>query len=381
MATRLSRGDKRAGFTLVEFVIAMAITAVALAATVLAFRDATQVNQNVALNEDMADNMRAGLNLMEQDLIQTATGIPTGGIAIPAKANSTCTSGFTNVQRPTLTGSASYPNCNTVMPAIEPGFDLGPNTTDQITILYQDNSLNLSQYPINPAAGPGAPNGGAGCAGSIDALGASAKFDTNCVTSPSPSGATINPGDLLLFSNANGNALVMVTSVAWPTVFFAAGDPFGLNQTGLPCGTLLQLRDGGQAAPTNPPTPCSTLATPPSPITYPPTTVERITMVTYYLDNTSVPGHVELIRRINFNNGQTVGDTLQNLKFTYNFSDGVAVNETAVPAGYSENQIRSVTIALGALSDTISEKTGRPIQTSVQTQVSLRSMTFYNQFP
>ena len=381
MATRLSRGNKRAGFTLVEFVIAMAITTVALAATVLAFRDATQVNQNVALNEDIADNMRAGLNLMEQDLIQTATGIPTGGIAIPAKANSTCTSGFTNVKRPTLTASANYPNCSTVMPAIEPGFDLGPNATDQITILYQDNSLNLSQYPINPAAGIGAPNGGTGCAGSIDALGASAKFDTNCVTSPSPSGATINPGDLLLFSNANGNALVMVTSVAWPTVFFAAGDPFGLNQTGLPCGTLLQLRNGGQAAATNPPTPCSTLAIPPTPITYPPTTVERITMVTYYLDNTSVPGHVELIRRINFNNGQTVGDTLQNLKFTYNFSDGVAVNETAVPAGYSENQIRSVNVSLGAQSDTVSEKTGRLIQTSVQTQVSLRSMTFYNQFP
>lgn len=381
MATRLSRRKKRAGFTLVEFAIAMGITTVALAATVLAFRDATQVNQNVALNEDIADNMRAGLNLMEQDLIQTATGIPTGGIAIPAKANATCTSGFANVKRPTLTGSANFPNCNTVMPAIEPGFNLGPNATDQITILYQDNSLNLSQYPINLAAGPGAPNSGNGCAGSIDALGASAKFDTKCVTSPSPSGATISPGDLLMFSNANGNALVMVTSVTWPTVFFAANDPFGLNQTGLPCGTLLQLQNGGQPAPTNPPTPCTTLATPPKPITYPPTTVERITMVTYYLDNTSVPGHVELIRRINFNNGQTVGDTLQNLKFTYNFSDGVAVNETTVPAGYSENQIRSVNIALGALSDTISEKTGRLIQTSVQTQVSLRSMTFYNLFP
>jgi hypothetical protein len=108
--------------------------------------------------------------------------------------------------------------------------------------------------------------------------------------------------------------------------------------------------------------------------------VERITMISYYLDNISVPNHVELIRRINFNTGQTVGDTLQNLHFTFNFNDGVAVNETIVPAGYSENQIRSVNVFLGAQSDTISQKTGKYIQNSVQTQVSLRSMAYFNQY-
>jgi hypothetical protein len=368
---------KLAGFTLVEFAVAVGITTLALAATMLAFRDATQANQNVALNEDMADNMRAGLNMMEQDLIQTGTGIPTGGIAIPVIANATCPSGYANVNRPLLGGSTFFPHCNVVLPSIEPGFALGPNNTDEVTILYQDNSLNLSQYPINLGPGPGAPNNGAGCAGSIDKLGASATFDPNCVISPSPSGAQINAGDLLMFSNTYGNTLVMVTSVAWPTVFFAFGDPFSLNQTGLACGTLLQLRNGGQS--TVPP-PCSTLASPPTPITYPPTTVERITMVTYYLDNTSVPNHVELIRRINFNAGQTVGDTLQNLHFTYNFSDGITVNQTTVPNGYSESQIRSVNIALGSQSDTLSQKTGQLIQSSVQTQVSLRSMAYFNQY-
>lgn len=368
---------KLAGFTLVEFAIAMGITTVALAATMLAFRDATQVNQNVSLNEDIADNMRAGLNLMEQDLIQTGTGIPTGGIAIPEKAaTAACTSGITSVKRPTLTGSTFFPQCNVVMPAIEPGYQLGPNNTDEITLMYQDNSLNVSQYPINLATGNGAPGTGGGCAGTINSVGASATFDTKCVVSPSPSGATINPGDLLMFSNTNGNALVMVTSVSWPTVFFASGDPFSLNQTGDACGTLRQLQIGGQS--TVLPA-CSTLASQ-TPITYPPTTVERISMITYYLDNTSVPGHVELIRRVNFNTGQTVGDTLQNLHFTYNFNDGVAVNKTIVPTGYSESQIRSVNISLGAQSDTMSQRTGNYIQTSVQTQVSLRSMAYFNNY-
>jgi hypothetical protein len=235
--------------------------------------------------------------------------------------------------------------------------------------------LTLNTYPIYLPPGSSAPGSGGGCAGSIGLSGASATFDPACVVSPSISGATINAGDLLMFSNTYGNALVMVTSVSWPTVFFASGDPFNLNQTGLPCGTLRQLQIGGQSP--SLPTPCTILATGTA---YPPTTVERVTMITYYLDNTSVPGHVELIRRINFNPGQTVGDTLQNLHFTYNYSDGIAVNQTSVPTGYSESQIRSVSIALGAQSDAISQKTGKYIQTSVQTQVSLRSMAYFNAY-
>ncbi len=74
---------KQSGFTLVEFSVAMAITMVALLATVMAFRMATYSNQNVTQREDMADNIRAGLNLLEQDVIMTGMGIPTGGITIP----------------------------------------------------------------------------------------------------------------------------------------------------------------------------------------------------------------------------------------------------------------------------------------------------------
>src|SRR5271168_4680169 len=144
MATRLSRMKKQAGFTLVEFAVAMGVTTVALAATMLAFKDATQVNQNVTLNEDISDNMRAGLNMMEQDLIQTGTGIPTGGVTLPTVVNASCPGGYVNVLRPTLSGSTYFPHCNVVLPSIEPGYGLGPSSTDEITILYQDNSLTLN---------------------------------------------------------------------------------------------------------------------------------------------------------------------------------------------------------------------------------------------
>ena len=382
MAMRLSRMKKQTGFTLIEFAIAMGITALAVSATMLAFRNATLVNQSVTLTQDMSDNIRAGLNLMQQDLIQTGTGIPTGGISVPTSAPSgSCGSGFTNIKRPLVTGSTFFPHCNVAMPAIEPGNAIGTNGNDEITLMYQDNSLNVSKYQINQPAGTGAPGNNGGCAGTIALNGAFATFDPLCVVSPSPSGGTINPGDLLMFSNTYGNALVVVTSVSWPTVFFAAGDAFGFNQTGLPCGTLRQLQNGGQqqnpAPPAAPLPPCSVLATGTS---YPPTTVERITMVSYYLDSTTVPNHTQLIRRVNFNTGQTVGDSFQTLDFTYNYNDGIATNQPAVPTGHSETQIRSVNISLGSQSDTLSTRTGKYMQSQIQTQVSLRSMAYTNNY-
>jgi hypothetical protein len=76
-----------------------------------------------------------------------------------------------------------------------------------------------------------------------------------------------------------------------------------------------------------------------------------------------------------------VGDTVENLKFTYNFNDGVAVNETTVPTGYSENQIRSVNIQLGGRSDNMFMQNKSYIRSSMQTQVSLRSMAYSNAYP
>src|SRR6267378_4350797 len=78
---------KKTGFSLVEIMIALAVTMIALAAAFLLFRDSTRANNNVTQASDMSDNLRAGLNLIVQDLIQTGTGIPTGGISIPNTVN------------------------------------------------------------------------------------------------------------------------------------------------------------------------------------------------------------------------------------------------------------------------------------------------------
>src|ERR1700674_2225307 len=149
---------KKSGFTMVELLVAIAITMVALAAAVLAFRDSTRANANVTQNADMSDNLRAGLNLIVQDLIQTGTGIPTGGISIPNTVNAAGCNVGRPVNRPptvlniTFQGpNATHAGCNVVLPAIEPGNNLGPTVTspdgtsgprtDIVTLMYGDNTL------------------------------------------------------------------------------------------------------------------------------------------------------------------------------------------------------------------------------------------------
>lgn len=371
------------GFTLVEFIVAMGITLVILGTTVAVFRDAMKSNTNVSMRADMTDNLRAGMNLIQQDLIQTGTGIPTGGIPIPntPNASSSCNIGQP-VNRPVLTGTATFPVCNFVLPAINPGSTLGPKitspdassgvNTDILTVLYADNSLALDQDPITrPAAGP-IP----ACNGSISATGDSVTFDSACVNL-SAAGIQLRVGDLIMFSNVKGNALQTVTDLSGQTLKFAKGDAFNLNQRPDTQGTIKQLQNST----------CDT-ATPPvcTPLgTYPPTTATRIWMISYYLDNVADPAHVRLVRRINFNPGQPVGETLENLQFTFNYVDGVTnpANQPSIPAGLSENQIRSVNLYLGARSTTPAQMNNGPnkfLRNSFQTQVSLRSMAYVNRY-
>jgi prepilin-type N-terminal cleavage/methylation domain-containing protein len=374
---------KQSGFTLVEFMVAMGVSLVALAATMIAFKDATRSNQNVYMHEDMTDNIRAGMNLITQDLIETGTGIPTAGIFIPTyAATSSCSAGTSNLNRPTLSGAATFPTCNTVLPSIEPGNALGPFitspdatssvNTDILTVLYADNTagstatiVGMNAQPVNGTSCPG---------GSLSATGTTVTFDSGCfnLANLNVSGVQINPGDLIMFTNTNGNALQLVTAASGQTLTFSSGDAFGLNgktstATG---GTILQLQNytinaSGNKVYNG---------------TYPLTLATRVWMVTYYLDNVTDPTHVRLIRRVNFNPGQPVGETLENLQFTFNFNDGIMTNQSTVPAGYSENLIRSVNVYLGTRSTSRLVQNGQYARENFQTQVSLRSMAYVSRY-
>ena len=383
----MSHNTKRklAGYTLIELMIAMSVTMVLLYAALHAFKDASQSSKQISLASDMTDNLRAGLNLIQQDLLQAGTGIPPTGIPIPNTPNGagTCNAGQA-LNRPSLNGGTLFPQCNFVLPSIEPGQAMGPlitspdatagnpsnpaSFTDEITMLYADNSSGLEDKPVNQPAIPGNP----GCpAGSITLSGQTVTFDPTCVdvAAMTASGAQIQPGDLIMFSNTHGSALQMVTSAAGNVLNFATGDPYALNGRNDPSGTILQLKNPG----------CTTQAN-----CWPPTTVTRIWMISYYLDNIADTTHVRLIRRVNFNPGSPVGETLENMQFTYNFVDGVnnPVNQASVPATNTEAQIRSVNIYLGARSNSLVRQGNKTLyaRDNLVSQVSLRSMAYVNNY-
>jgi type II secretory pathway pseudopilin PulG len=372
--------SKQAGFSLLELLVSIGVTTVILGATLLAFKDAANTQRGVAYSSDMNDNLRAALNLIQQDLILAGTGIPTGGIPIPNTPNSAGTCNTTAApNRPTLTGTLTFPTCNFVLPAIEPGSALGPlitapdattgnvsnpnSYTDLITVLYADNALALDKDTINSTTCPG---------GSITAAGDAVTFDSTCVPLTGTNGITINAGDLIMFSNAKGNAIQTVSSVSGQTVKMLPGDAFNLNGRSDNQGTIKQLQNTDSSGNPNG--------------TYPPTTATRIWMVTYYLDNITDPAHVRLVRRLNFDPTPlaqlAVGETLENMQFTFNYVDGVTnpSNQVGVPTGLSENQIRSVNVFLGARSNYYDQQRHSYTRVNLQTQVSLRSMAYRNRY-
>ena len=389
---------KNAGFTLIELMISMGVTLVLLSAAVAAFRSAQQTNQIIAEGADLSENLRAGMNMMQLDIQQAGTGIPTGGIPIPF--TSPCGS-TAPINRPKLNGTTTFPypgalTCESSIPAVEPGNELGPaitapdavsgtpanpnSITDEITILYADNSVGLDAKPVNqpPTANPanaGCPNGKMQYSGTTLTV----TFDVTCVNLTNASGnslITINPGDLIAFQNANGTALLWVTSVSGQVLSFQKGDPFDLNGRTDNAGTILQLETGGAA--------CGGAAS-----CFPPTLATRIWMISYYLDNVTAPPYTRLVRQVNMPSGTIypptpVGETLENLQFTYNFVDGVTnpANQSSVPAGNSESNIRSVNVYLAA-------RSSQPVQignsmiysrSNLMSQICLRSLAYVNNY-
>jgi prepilin-type N-terminal cleavage/methylation domain-containing protein len=389
---KLNTMKRIAGFTLIEMMIAMAVTLILLYAAVMTFRDATNSNQVVTQAADMTENFRAGLNAIELDLQQAGTGIPVGGINIPYTSNGSTTSPCSTtlpINRPRLGGMTTFPPCNSTLPAVEPGNMLGPaitapdatagtptnpgSITDEITMLIADNTLGMDGRPVNQPATASPPN--PGCpGGSLRLVGTTltVTFDSTCVNlNPASSGITVQPGDLVMFSNTLGNALLTVTGVAGQVLTFSAGDGFALNGRTETSGTIQQLESGGAS--------CGG-----GPACFPPTLATRIWMITYYLDNVTSPPFVRLIRQVNMNPPSPVGETLENLQFTYNFVDGVTnpSNQVTVPVGNSESQIRSVNVYLAARSGYEVHAGNQTLfaRTNLQTQVSLRSLAYVNRY-
>jgi prepilin-type N-terminal cleavage/methylation domain-containing protein len=386
------------GFSLIELLVAMAILLIVVSVATTAIIQAQHVSEAVALEANVQENLRAGMHFIVRDLTQAGEGIPAAGISIPNTA-----AGVSNIARPgtpaaSIFQSQSLPAVTyTSLPPVIPGSQLGSVVTTQnasskavltggfntdiITILYEDNTVVssvggaaaplLTATPVNQPVGPPI------CNGSITANGSSLTLDPTCFTMPG--GPTpIAVGNLILFHNINGTALEYVTSIAGSTINFAAGDPAGLNQTGLPNGTVANLA-----------------------VTATPTTISRVWMVTYYLDVVTNPAKPQLVRQVNYPNypagaaanpPQQVGEVIENLGFSYD------IVNTQDPAGTYPNgpgdaptalapdtpfAFRAVNVYLGGRSEYPWTWTNPPqfLRNSLTTQVSIRSLSFGVLFP
>jgi prepilin-type N-terminal cleavage/methylation domain-containing protein len=384
---------KRNGFTIIELMVAMVVLLVVIAAAVGTLVQAQRVTQEVALEGNLQEDLRAGMHFIVRDVMQAGEGIPQGGIMIPYTTAGTPAP----VVRPG-TGGAGFPTTYVALPAVIPGYQAGqaatavnPKTgavistgaisTDIITILYADNTLvdssanayALNQFPVNSAS---CVTGGS----AIAADGSSVTLATSCFTVPT-SQPTIVPGDLILFSCTAGTALQYVTNVSGQTISFAFGDPAGLNglnSTTYPDGTAAKLVASGA-----------------------PITMTRIWMITYYEDSTTNPTRPQLVRQVNYPNfpsvatypAQPIGESVEDLQFTYDIINSTAPSGTyphgagdaATPAvGYDTPlQIRAVNVFLAGRSeyaDTTMTAGQYFVHNNLSTQVSIRNLSFVNNF-
>lgn len=329
------------GFTLAELLVSTVVTLMVLAAALGAFSDAIRITDAARETTDTNQSLEVSTSMMLRDFIQAGQGIPLGGVPVPSG------NGASEVQRPSPAGSNMTFGAGTeTIPAVTPGGGLGPVVlgvdTDMVHVLYADPTLPLNTLPL-----------------------ASVANDGSSMTVPDEIDIggqdQIAAGDLILFSNASGNAVQMVTSRDGQTVFFAAGDPMNLNQRGAAQGTIMNLRSGG---------------------TFPPTTATRINLISYYVDAVTDPALPRLVRQVNMGARLAIALGIENYQVTYDLVDGGA-NPTNVEnpvAPSSPNHIRKANLFLAARSLAPNRSTRQFFRNTVATQVSLRSLAFVDRY-
>jgi prepilin-type N-terminal cleavage/methylation domain-containing protein len=388
---RVPRTD--AGFSLVEMLIAMTVMLVVLAGTAQMMFQAIQGESASSQVLDMNGHLRAAMDLIQRDLLQTGQGLPIGRrVGVPNGPDA----------RPiTRPGPAATDGCDGVgafpggpsVPAVSVGPNLGPAVdgvcTDVITILAADNLFG--KIPVASIA--------------ADGRSAIIHDDVNIADDPDAGSDNLREGDLLLFEKGAMSVLVQVTSVDGQTVEFGSGadDPLGLNQFDANVdnenllGTLNLLKAEAPADPDDPEVDedGAQLAGP--------SLATRIRMITYFVDiDAPVP---RLMRQAGGAPPNAVAIGVQAFRLNYDIADQ-ANNPTSVrmnaddlagrgacpddpgTAGVveacSENQIRKVNVVLSMQVARLAEsrllEQGNASQSTLYAQVSLRSLAFVDRY-
>lgn len=359
--------DER-GFTLTEMLVSMTIMLVISGAALGTFQQGLGLSDLAGQLADANQNLRAGTNQLIKDVMQAGRVIGPEGVPIPSGV------GVEPIRRPSPPGTdLTFDVATTTnLPDISTGYQLGPVVnglaTDIITVLTVDAFMPTIE---TPPTGTTDPNEGTLAAdGSFVTLPASSLWIVGDTANDTP---PIRTGDLVLFKNARGMAVQTVTSVSATRVNFAAGDWFQFNQRTAPQGTLMQIKGT-----TNTTTAWTEK-----------TSLFRLLLVTYYVDNVTSPGSPRLMRKINNFQAQALAGVIEDLDFTFDLVDGVN-NPVAIPslpyaddeAGvtYSSNQIRKVNIHVGVRSEMTLRTSKDYVRNLISTAVDVRSLASVDRY-
>jgi len=361
------------GFSLLELLIAMALTGVVMAAAVTVYQNSVRVSNVVTSHAELQSEMRAAINQIGRDLNQAGTGIPLGGLPLPSAAS--------GGKDPVLgcdptTCYFTLKNPNGVLTQITPANSAGITTsepTDAIVITFVDpvappkdltssaTGLDWGGYPTSDIADDGSslimPAG------------------TTPVLNDPVKGLAV--GDLLLMQNDRGPAIAEITGFDAPSgkISFAANDLLLVNQpSATPLkGTLATLRK--DPLPTN------------GDPHYMPTSVARIYMITYFVWQDPGDGHFMLMRQVNGRTARPVAEYIEDLKITYDVLDDSTTPPKLVPnlpdatiGGKSRpDLIRKVNLRITARSP-YKNAEGLYDRMSIATSIGPRNLSFHDKY-
>lgn len=363
--SRLARQD---GFTLTELLVSTVIMLTLTGAAMTTFQNAMMVNDSAAQLADANQNLRAGVNQLIKDVMQAGRIIGPEGVPVPNGG------GVTPISRPAPPGLSMTFDLSTTtnLPDITTGYLLGPSVngqnTDMITILTVDPFMPPIETP--PTGGTDPNEGTIAPDGSNVTLPSNSLWITGDPLNDTPA---MQVGDLVLYKNPRGMAIQTVTSKDATHIYFAANDWFNFNQRTAPAGSLMQIKDTTSTATA----------------WVEKTSLFRLVMITYYVDNTTTPGAPRLVRQVNNFTPQALAGVVEDLDLTYDLVDGVnnpadipSLPYTDATAGvtYNSNQIRKVNIHVGVRSELLSRPTEDYVRNHISTSVDVRSLASLDRY-
>jgi type IV pilus assembly protein PilW len=361
------------GFTLVELMIAMALSLLLFALAFTLVQQLYNTIDVVGSTSDVNENLRAAMNMVSRDLTTAGENIPLGGIPVPYGGTATA------INRPGP-GSLTFPATGYI-PVITPGNALGPSqgsgsnaiSTDIVTIIGVNQTSSFNQTTVD-AASPNLPTFSSSSA---------------TITVSATAAGYVQPGQLIMLTNANGSCLLAVSSANTTSgvITFKNGDTtndlLGVNQfptlsskgvitSGPTSGTILQLETATTSNGT------TTYTWPTTLTAYP------ISMVTYYLVTSTTSPQQNLTKLVTMGANSCASPSCTQVAalginvMTVSYSLSTSTTPTRNPS--SPNSIRKAVLTMIGETDHQNRANTKWYSQSMTNALTVQNLDYYNKY-